>query len=153
RISGDGLITLERARLLTRAPAALDGAAKLTVYVGRHERAGGQPAVEAVVALLQRRGVAGATAPPGSARTGEGVRRRAHFAGRNAGVPAMVVSVGDGDRIGAVLPELRALLGRPLATLERVTVCKRDGERLAEPPTLADVDGDGLGLWQKLTVF
>ncbi|UGS33791.1 DUF190 domain-containing protein [Capillimicrobium parvum] len=156
RVSGDGLVTLERARLVTGrppAPGERDGAAKLTVFVGRHERVGGRPAPEAVVALLHRHGVAGATALLGVDGTAHGVRRRARFAGRNAGVPVMVLSVGDAERIAAVLPELLAVLARPLATLERVTVCKRDGRRLAGPPALAETDAAGLGLWQKLMVF
>jgi hypothetical protein len=32
-----------------------------------------------------------------------------------------------------VLPELGALLRRPLLTVERVRVCKRDGQCLARP--------------------
>jgi PII-like signaling protein len=131
----DGLVTLERARLLTDPvePVALDGPAKLTVYVGRHERAGGAPAYEAVVDLLRRRGIAGATVLLGVDGTAHGERRRARFFGANAAVPLMVISVGDGDRIAAALPELGALLERPLITLERVQIYKRDGERLGEP--------------------
>ncbi len=44
-----------------RLPPQLDEAAKLTVYVGRQERVGATPAYQAVVGLLHRRGVAGAT--------------------------------------------------------------------------------------------
>jgi len=156
RLSGDGLVTLERAHSLTARPPAggIEGAAKLTVYVGRRERAGGRPATEAVVDLLHRRGIAGATALLGVDGTAHGVRRRAGFLARNAEVPVMIVSVGDGQRIGAVLPELLAMLARPLLTLERVAVCKRDGRRLvAEPPAVADRDPSGLGLWQKLMVY
>ena len=39
----------------------------------------------------------------------------------------MVIAVGSAGRIGSVLPELGALLQRPLLTLERVRLCKRDG--------------------------
>jgi hypothetical protein len=39
-------------------PEPLHEATKLTVYVGRQERAAGRPAHEAVVALLHRRGIA-----------------------------------------------------------------------------------------------
>jgi hypothetical protein len=48
----------------------------------------------------------------------------------NAGTPMMVIAVGSGARIGRVLPELGALLRRPLLTLERVRICKRDGSLL-----------------------
>ena len=65
RLRVHGLITLERARMIT-APAsrvvlpwAADAATKLTVYVGRQERLGGVPAAEGVVAHLHARGSPG----------------------------------------------------------------------------------------------
>jgi PII-like signaling protein len=134
-------------------PEDLHEATKLTVFVGRQERAGGRPAFEAVVALLRRRGIAGATAFLGVDGTAHGARQRARFLARNAEVPVMVVSVGDGARIAQVLPELSALLARPLMTLERVRVCKRDGARLAAPPELPATDDQGMGVWQKLMVY
>ena len=154
-----GLITLERARLLTGSagPVALaeqvHDATKLTVYVGRQERAAGVPAFVAICDLLHRRGIAGATVLLGVDGTVHGVRRRARFFGRNADVPMMIVAIGSGARIAAVLPEIEALLTRPLLTLERVRVCKRDGELLARPTPLPRVDDSGLGLWQKLMVY
>ncbi|MGI8781266.1 MAG: DUF190 domain-containing protein [Solirubrobacteraceae bacterium] len=155
----DGLVTLERARMLTgdpgavRLPSDLREATKLTVYVGRQERAGSRPAYEAVVDLLHRHGVAGATVLLGVDGTAHGVRQRARFIGRNADVPLMVISVGDGERIAAALPELGRMLARPLLTLERIRVCKRDGERLALPVHLPETDPSGLQIWQKLMVY
>ena len=67
--------------------------------------------------------------PLGVDGTAHGERQRARFFGRNADVPLMVIAVGDGAPIAAALPELGAMLARPLSTLERVRVCKRDGER------------------------
>jgi PII-like signaling protein len=138
----DGLLTLERARMLTGAiePVALEGDVKLTVYVGRH--AGLH---RAVVSLLRERGIAGATVLLGVDGTVHGARRRAAFFGGNSEVPLMVIAVGDGARVAAVLPELGALLERPLITLERVRVCKRDGVRQAEP--------EARGTVQKLMVY
>ena len=159
RLRFDGLVTLERARMLTgevgrvELPADLHEATKLTVYAGRHERANGRPAYEAVVELLHRRGVAGATVLLGVDGTAHGVRRRARFFGRNAQVPLMVIAVGDGGRIADALPELGAMLARPLMTLERVRVCKRDGIALAEPGHLPQTDASGLGVWQKLMIY
>ena len=140
----DGLVTLEQARMLTGTiePVALDGEVKLTVYVGRYEGVH-----EAVVALLRERGIAGATVLLGVDGTVHGARRRAAFFGRNPQVPLMVIAVGDGVCIAGVLPELGALLERPLITLERVVVCKRDGVRLAAPQEAPD------GAWQKLMVY
>ena len=128
-------------------------ATKLTVYLGRQERVYRVPAFVAVCDLLHRRGVAGATALLGVDGTTHGHRERARFFSRNAAVPMMVIAVGDGAQIGRVLPELGGLLRDPLATLERVRVCKRDGELIGTPDTLPGVDEHGLALWQKIMIF
>ncbi len=155
----NGLITLERARMLTgridrlELPAVLHEATKLTVYIGRQERVGIRPAYEALVALLHERGVAGATVLLGIDGTAHGVRQRAKFFGRNAQVPMMVIAVGDGQQIAGIVPDLSRMVTRPLITLERVRVCKRDGQRLAEPRHVPETDASGFGIWQKLTVL
>jgi PII-like signaling protein len=154
-----GLVTLERARLLTgelddvRLPDELAEATKLTVYVGRQERVLGLPAFAAVCNLLYRRGIAGATVLLGVDGTSRGRRTRARFFGRNADVPMMILAVGAGDRIAGVLAELGGLLRDPLITLERVRVCKRDGQVLARPHSLPGTDERGLAIWQKLMVY
>ena len=129
-----GLVTVEGARLLddTAVPGP-DEATKLTVYLGRQERVYRVPAFVAVCDLLHRRGIDGATALLGVDGTAHGRRQRAAFFSRNAEVPMMIIAVGAGEQIGRVLPELGALLRRPLLTLERVRVCKRDGRSLPGP--------------------
>ena len=153
-LSFDGLVTLERARLFD-GDVDLAGAeeTKLTVYVGRQERIADAPAYEAVVRLLHARGIAGATVLLGVDGTVHGRRERARFIGRNEHVPVMIVAVGEGGTIASALPELEALLRRPLLTVERVRVCKRDGVMLAEPEEVPGTDPSGLGLWQKLMVY
>ena len=152
-----GLVTLERARLLTgtagRVPADPGEATKLTVYLGRQERVYRVPAFVAVCDLLYRRGLDGATALLGVDGTAHGRRQRAAFFSRNAEVPMMVIAVGAADRMARVVPELGALLRRPLLTLERVRVCKRDGRFLAAPEALPGTDEHGMALWQKLMVY
>jgi PII-like signaling protein len=91
--------------------------------------------------------VAGATVLLGVDGTAHGERRRAHFLGRNAGVPLMVVSVGEAAALAAALPEIAGLLERPIVTWERVRVCKRDGVTLDTPEV---VEGDA---WQKIMVY
>ena len=158
-IKRHGLVTLERARMLTgevgavALPEELHEATKLTIYVGRQEQISGSPAFVAVCDLLHRRGIAGATTMLGVDGTAHGVRERARFFGRNADVPMMIIAVGAGDQIARVLPELGGLLQRPLLTLERVRVCKRDGRLLAEPRSLPATDEQGLAVWQKLMVY
>jgi PII-like signaling protein len=159
RLRFSGLVTLERAGLIAGAlqglesPGDPDEAAKLTVYVGRHERVGRRPAHEAVVELLHRHGVAGATVLLGVDGTAHGRRERARLVGRNARVPLMAIAVGDGASIARALGELGGLLPRPLVTLERVRVCKRDGATLAEPRHLPATDATGRPLWQKLMIY
>ncbi|MGH3273135.1 MAG: DUF190 domain-containing protein [Streptosporangiaceae bacterium] len=161
QLNSPGLVTLERAILLdsadgathSRGGADLGDASKLTVYVGRQERAYRTPAFVAVCDLLYRRGIAGATALLGVDGTSRGVRQRARFFGRNADVPMMVIAVGSEERIQRVIPELGGLLENPLLTLERISVCKRDGQRLAAPATIAGTDEHGMELWQKLMIY
>ena len=154
-----GLVTLERARMLTgevgvvALPEELHEATKLTIYVGRQEQIAGAPAYIAVCELLHRRGITGATVLLGVDGTAHGVRQRARFFGRNAEVPVMIIAVGAGEQIARVLPELGALLRRPLLTLERVRVCKRDGRLLSPPASIPSTDEHGLAMWQKLMVY
>lgn len=154
-----GLVTLERARLLRdgigplQLAEELHEAVKLTIYVGRKERVDGVPAYIAICDLMHRRGLAGASVFLGVDGTRGGRRQRARFFGRNSDVPVMIIAVGSGERIGRVLPELGGLLPRPMMTLERVRVCKRDGELLERPQALPGVDEHGLPLWQKLMIY
>ena len=152
RLTGSGLVTLERARLLsgdldTEAVTGNGGAAKLTIYLGRQERVSRVPAFMAVCDLLYRRGIDGATALLGVDGTAHGQRQRAAFFSRNTEVPMMVIAVGTEGRLARVLAELGALLARPLITVERVVVAKRDGRLLAGPPEGAGSE------WQKLMVY
>ena len=154
-----GLITLERARLLRddddELPLADQDheATKLTVYVGRKEQVYGVPAYDAVVDLLYRRGLAGASVFLGVDGTAHGKRERGRFFGRNPDVPMMIIAVDAGRKVTRALSEVRGLLRQPLITVERLQVCKRDGELFARPHALPGVDEHGMALWQKLMVY
>jgi PII-like signaling protein len=154
-----GLLTIERARLVNgdvsafAMPPALRDAAKLTVYVGRQERVSNAPAYQAVCDLLYQAGFAGASAFLGVDGTARGQRQRAHFFSRNVDVPMMIIAIGDSERVAAVVPHVGTMLARPLLTVERVRLCKRDGELLARPDELPSADAQGLPLWQKLIVY
>jgi PII-like signaling protein len=157
-LSRHGMITLERARLLSGAPppATLSpgsDAAKLTLYIGRQERVAGRPAYIAVVDSLHQHGVAGASVLLGLDGTTHGVRRRGRFFAANARVPLMIQSVGEIAAITAALGEIAPLLSQPAMTLERIRVCKRDGVLLAEPLQPPAADTAGLAYWQKLVVY
>ncbi len=159
QIKRRGLVTLERTRLLTgeigdvQLPEQLQEATRLTAYVGRRERIEGRPAFIAICELLRRHGIAGASVLLGVDGTRGGRRLRAGFFSANAEIPMAIVAVGSGERIAEALPELGGRLSEPLLTLERVRVCKRDGQLLATPHELPARDEQGLELWQKLTVY
>ena len=153
-----GLISVERARLVTEGlraaelPAGARDAVRFSLYLGRGERADGRPAYLAAIDVLRRHGVEGASALLGVDGTLRGERRRASFLSRNANVPLMILAFGRPACVAAALSELEPMLARPLATVERVRLCKRDGELLAEPLHMPEHDDAGLPIWQKLIV-
>jgi PII-like signaling protein len=149
-----GLVTLERARLnIAPDASAPPDTVKLTLYIGRQDRAAGVPAHQAVCDVLYRHGFAGAAVFLGVDGTKHGQRQRARFFSRNVDVPVMIIAVGSGQQATAAIPELEVMLRRPLRTLERVQLCKRDGELIARPAALPAVDDNGRALWQKLMVY
>jgi PII-like signaling protein len=157
--SGAGLITLEHALLLTDAdleriapPAEPASALKLTLYGGRRTRVDGQAGYVAAVDRLAADGASGASVLLAVDGTLHGERRRARFFARNADVPLMVIAVGNPDRVAAALPELAGMLDTPVATVERVQVCRAAGQRVSEPATVASHDRGGGPIRQKLTV-
>jgi PII-like signaling protein len=154
-MTGHGLVTLERARLV-RGDDVLDvgngDAVKLTVYVGRQERIGGLPAYRAVCDLLYRQGFSGGAVILGVDGTAHGERYRAQFFSRNVNVPLMIISIGTAAQVSAAVAELSAAAPNPLMTVERVRLCKRGGELFARPHRLPDTDDQGRPLWQKLMV-
>jgi PII-like signaling protein len=148
RLAQPRLVTIERARLLSgeiepvRLGEEPGDATRLTVYCRQRDRAHQIPAFEAACELLYRRRIAGATvlsgvdgADPAHARPQHG-----QFLRRDADVPLMVVAVGAGDRIAMLLPELGALFRRPLMTIEKVRLCKRDGQFVSRPDAAGTAD-------------
>lgn len=154
----DGLITVERARLIDDpgpggVPVEVGDEVKLTAYIGRGRRDGRRAAYEAAVQVLHDCDVAGASVLVGVDGTIGGARKRARFFSRNAEVPAMLISIGRRDRIEAALPELASLPGELIVTLERVRVLKRDGTTFGALGAPAATDSDGLGRWVKLMLY
>lgn len=149
-----GLVTLERARMLVGSEAAPPSdIVKLTVYIGRQDRVSGQPAPHAVCDTLHRHGFAGASVFLGVDGTKHGQRQRARFFSRNVDIPVMIIAIGTADQATAAIPELETMLRQPLLTLERVQLCKRDGQVVGRPAALPATDDTGRALWQKLMVY
>jgi PII-like signaling protein len=158
-LAGHGLISLERAQLLTGAalePEALAGdpgeALKLTLYGGRSTRANGRAGYVAAIDRLRAAGATAASSLLAVDGTLHGQRRRARFFARNADVPLMLLAIGVRGRLAAVLPEVARLLDDPIATVERLQVCKSGGGSLAYPAPVPERDASGLPIWQKLMV-
>jgi PII-like signaling protein len=158
RIATSGLVTLERVGLvseglenvqLTEPPGT---AVTLTLYGGRSVRADGKAGYVAAVDALRAAGISGATVLLGVDGTLHGERRRARFFARNAGVPLIVLAVGEARSIESVLPSLAGLLDQPVATIEPVRLCKSEGVHLNEPHTAPEDDPAGLPTWQKIVV-
>jgi len=147
RLTRPGLITLERARLLSGeieplwlGESAVE-ATRLTIYCGHADRVYQVPAFEAACELLYRRGIAGATVLAGSDGGAGGRRHRAQFLGHGGDAPLMVVAVGSGKQIGMLLPELGGLFRHPLMTLAVVRLCRRDGQLIGRPAAPRGADG------------
>lgn len=156
--AGHGLISLERARL---APDGLDGlelprepgaTMKLTVYGGRSVRERGDAGYVAAIDALRAAGAVGASVLLAVDGMLHGERRRARFFARNARVPLMLIAIGSAESISSALPELGRLIDEPVATVERVTVLKAQGQAVSDPIGPPSHDSTGLPIFQKLMV-
>lgn len=151
----DGLVTLERAELLDghTFEAEDEEELKLTLYFGRGLRSQGRPAYVQAVRLLHDAGVAGATVLVGVDGTVAGERRRARFMSRNLDVPVMLISIGRATDLRRAAEQFDSLPRTRVATLERVSVIKRDGIQLAGIDHLPARDAGGLDRWLKLMLY
>jgi PII-like signaling protein len=159
RIVPRGLVTLEAARLATGDdvaaadfPAGPGRAAKLTIYCGAGERAGGRPAYREAVAVLRRHGATGAIVLPGVDGLLHGRRQRARLFGPNGSTPLNIISVGPPDLLRPSLRHLGDVLAQPVVTLEGIAQVKHDGELLEPPPTL-DASLRDEDVWQTIRVY
>ena len=153
-----GLVTVETVELASTGVEHLevagppDRAVKLTVYGGRAVRTGGEAGYVAAVEALREAGVSGASVVLAVDGTLHGQRRRARFFARNAGVPLMLTAVGAAGAIQSALPAVARLLDEPVATLERVRICKSDGAHLSEPHPAPETDRAGPPVHHKIMV-
>ena len=95
----------------------------LRIFVDEKDRAGAQPLYTAIVEFLRKNGVAGATVFRGI--MGFGATSKIHtdrFAELSADLPIVVECIDTQEKLDAILPELDAMLGGGLITLEKVRV-------------------------------
>ena len=102
----------------------IEGAGLLVrVYIGESDTWHGRPLYEAIVHLLRERGLAGATVLRGI--EGFGAKQHLHttrILSLTNDLPVLIEVVDQEDRLRAVLPELDAMVGEGLITLEHVEV-------------------------------
>jgi PII-like signaling protein len=95
----------------------------LRVYIGESDKWHGRPLYQAVVELLRREGLAGATVLRGV--EGFGAHSRIHTARilrLSEDLPMVIEVIDRAERIEAVLPKLDAMIGDGLITLIDVNV-------------------------------
>jgi PII-like signaling protein len=100
------------------------------IYIGESDQWQGRPLYQAIVERLRERGLAGATALRGI----EGFGAKAHLHTTrilrlSEDLPILIELVDQEDRVRAVLPELDAMVGDGLITLERVEVVAYRADR------------------------
>jgi PII-like signaling protein len=104
------------------------------VYIGEADQWQGRPLYQAIVELLRDRGLAGATVLRGI--EGFGARSHLHttrLLRLSEDLPILIEVVDQEDRIRAVLPDLDAMVGDGLVTLERVEVIAYRGGSVTPP--------------------
>lgn len=95
----------------------------MRIHIGERDKHEGQPLYEAIVELLRRRGLAGATVT--RAIMGYGATARLHTDAvlrLSLDLPIVVECVDSEEKLQAVLPDIDAMMGGGLITLERVRI-------------------------------
>jgi PII-like signaling protein len=95
----------------------------MRVHIGSQDKHNGKPLYEAIVELLRHRHYAGATVLRGV--MGYGASSRIHtdrFLELSVDLPLVIECVESEENIEAILPELDAMIGGGLITLERARV-------------------------------
>jgi PII-like signaling protein len=102
----------------------------MRIHVGERDKHDGTPLHAAIVELLRARGLAGATVT--RAIMGYGATARLHTDSvlrLSLDLPVVVECVDAEEKIQAVLPDIDAMMGGGLITLERVRVIAYRGVR------------------------
>lgn len=98
-------------------------ATKLAIYVGDSDRHGHRPLYHAIIELLRKEGIAGATVLHGI--EGYGTARHIHTAkilDLSQDLPVVIIAIDRTEKIEAVFPRVEAMVQHGLVTLERVRV-------------------------------
>lgn len=107
----------------------------MRIYVGEGDRFGGKPLYHAIVDLLRRHGLAGATCT--QCIMGYGATRALHSTKSDVpalDLPIVVECVDTEERVQSVLPELDTMIPAGLITLERAKVIAYRAHDLPQSP-------------------
>ena len=108
----------------------------MRIHIGERDKFHGKPLYEAIVLLLRERGFAGATVLRGIMGFGASAGIHSEKVLRlSLDLPLIVECVETAEKIQAILPELDAMIGGGLITLERanVIIYRNDRSREAQP--------------------
>ena len=111
----------------------------LRIFVDEHDRHGVQPMYTAVVELLRAKHMAGATVFRGI--EGYGQHQEIHLSKIFSwlpNLPVLIEVVDDADKIDRILPDLEALVGEGLVTIEAAEYLRlsRAGKKGERTPTV-----------------
>jgi len=107
----------------------------MRIYVGEGDRFGGQPLYRAIVDVLRRRGLAGATSL--QCIMGFGATRALHSLKSDVpalDLPIVIECVDTEEQVQSVLPELDTMIPAGLITLERAKVIAYRAHDLPQTP-------------------
>lgn len=104
----------------------------MRIFIGESDRHGHRPLYEALVELLRKEGLAGATVLRGVSGFGaHSVFHSAKLLRLSADLPMVVEVVDAQEKIDAIMPQVDELMDGGMITLEKVTVMRythhRDG--------------------------
>lgn len=95
----------------------------LRIFIGESDTHDGAPLYQAIVELLRREGLAGATVLRGIEGFGKSSRlHTAHILRLSEDLPIVVECVDTREKIEAIMPRLDDLIGEGLVTLEEIEV-------------------------------
>jgi PII-like signaling protein len=95
----------------------------LRIFIGESDTYDGRPLYQAIVEMLRREGLAGATVLRGIEGFGKSSRlHAAHILRLSEDLPLVIEVVDSNERIEGILPALDEMVGDGLITLERVDV-------------------------------
>lgn len=100
-------------------------ARRVTIFVGETDRHHGTALYEAIVTMLRREGISGATAIRGLMGFGESSHMHAaHLLDLSEDLPVVVTFVDSAEKVEAVLPALDEMIESGLVTIEDVSAIR-----------------------------